>query len=309
MSRLGELVEGSIKRLKSFEPRNGEGYFLAFSGGKDSVVTKALMDMAGVKYDAHYSISTVDPPELVKFIKEKHPDVKMQHQYWPNQTDKQGKPIPYTMWNLIQKKGPPTQVKRYCCAYLKESAGDGRYTVTGVRWAESVNRKQNQGTVTIQKNFVADKQELVESGYFSDTRKGGVVLVEDNAESRQMVENCVKRGKVLVNPIIEWEDKDVWDFIKSEHIPYCGLYNEGWHRLGCIGCPMANVKGRYREFARWPKYKENYLKAFQRFLDAREGKGIGTGTKYRTPEEIFHWWMRDGVLPNQIGFFDDDTDD
>lgn len=313
MSRLGELVEGSIKRLKAFEPRNGEGYFLAFSGGKDSVVTKALMDMAGVKYDAHYSISTVDPPELVHFIMEKHPDVAREHQYWPNKADKQGKPIPYTMWNLIPKKGVPTQIKRYCCAKLKEGSGDGRYVVTGVRWAESINRKKNQSAVTVTKTGSAkEKQELVDSSFFAETRRGGVVLVEDNAESRQMIENCVKRGKVMVNPIIDWEDKDVWDFIRSENIPYCGLYDEGYERLGCIGCPMARTAVRYKDFASWPKYKENYLKAIQRFLDNRGGEmriGNDQNRVYRTAEEVFHWWVRDGVIPNQIGFFDYDTDD
>lgn len=68
-----DKVQTAIERLKVFEPE--EGYYLAFSGGKDSVVVKALANMAGVKYDAHYNVTTVDPPELVQFIKEKHPDV------------------------------------------------------------------------------------------------------------------------------------------------------------------------------------------------------------------------------------------
>ena len=47
-----DKVQVAIERLKTFEPP--EGYYLVFSGGKDSVVIKALADMAGVKYDAHY---------------------------------------------------------------------------------------------------------------------------------------------------------------------------------------------------------------------------------------------------------------
>ena len=62
-----DRVETAIERLKAFEPP--EGYWLAFSGGKDSVVVKALADMAGVKYEAHYQNTSVDPPELVQFIK------------------------------------------------------------------------------------------------------------------------------------------------------------------------------------------------------------------------------------------------
>ena len=56
-------IEVAIERFRTFEPN--EGYYIAFSGGKDSVVIKALADMAGVKYDAHYNVTSVDPPELV----------------------------------------------------------------------------------------------------------------------------------------------------------------------------------------------------------------------------------------------------
>ena len=134
-----DKVQIAINRYKAFEPP--EGYFLAFSGGKDSVCIKALADMAGVKYDAHYNVTSVDPPELVRFIKEKYPDVSRDI---PHDTDEK----PITMWNLIpKKKMPPTRLARYCCSVLKESAGIGRITVTGVRWAESLRRKENQGEI------------------------------------------------------------------------------------------------------------------------------------------------------------------
>ena len=132
-------VEQAIKRFQTFEPP--EGYYLAFSGGKDSVVIKALADMAGVKYDAHYQHTSVDPPELIRFIKDSYPDVKIE---FPR--DKDGKRI--TMWNLIPKKSmPPTRVVRYCCQYLKEDGGNGRFKVTGVRWDESVRRRKVWGGV------------------------------------------------------------------------------------------------------------------------------------------------------------------
>ena len=143
LSMLSEKVKKSIERLKAFAPTNGEPYWLAFSGGKDSVVCKALCDMSGVPYEAHYSVTSVDPPELVQFIKEKHPDVSRDIP-----RDKDGNAI--TMWSLIRKKlMPPTQLSRYCCQYLKESSGDGRMTITGVRWEESPRRAQNQGVATI----------------------------------------------------------------------------------------------------------------------------------------------------------------
>lgn len=133
-----DKVEVAVKRIQTFEPP--EGYYLAFSGGKDSVVVKALCDMAHVKYDAHYNITTVDPPELVRFVKS-FPDVKMEHSRY-----KDGSIV--TMWNLIPKKKlPPTRIARYCCDYLKERAGEGRFVITGVRQAESARRKNRGGAL------------------------------------------------------------------------------------------------------------------------------------------------------------------
>ena len=120
-----DKVQVAIKRLQLFEPP--EGYYIAFSGGKDSCVVKALADMAGVKYDAHYKHTLVDPPELIYFIREHHPDVKIEYPHYQDGTR-------ITMWNLIPKKKiPPTRLVRYCCKFLKESGGEGRFTVTGVR--------------------------------------------------------------------------------------------------------------------------------------------------------------------------------
>lgn len=143
-----DKVQVAIDRFKTFEPMAGEdGYYLAFSGGKDSSVIKAIADMSGVKYEAHYTHTSVDPPELVRFIKENHPDVMVDMPRYPDDYKNPklaGRQI--TMWNLIpEKKMPPTRITRYCCQELKESKGEGRFVVTGVRWAESVKRSKRGG--------------------------------------------------------------------------------------------------------------------------------------------------------------------
>ena len=174
MSELQEKVDKAIERIKAFEgvslrhsDDGRKGYYLAFSGGKDSVVIKALAEMAGVQYDAHYRITSVDPPELVRFVKDKHPDVEIDI---PRDDD--GNQI--TMWNLIpRKKMPPTRLVRYCCAELKESGGDGRMTITGVRWAESVNRKKNQGVVTVMDGGKKLIKEFGDNSFFANSKGGG----------------------------------------------------------------------------------------------------------------------------------------
>ena len=302
MSELSEKVSKSIDRLKTFEPP--EGYYLAFSGGKDSVACKALLEMAGCKYEAVYRVTSVDMPELVRFIRDQHPDVIREVPRY-KATEK-----PITMWNLIPRKMfPPTRMARYCCQYLKEDGGDGRMTVTGVRWAESVKRRKNQGAVVIHNMKEKDKTEDFRMG----PRNDSLILVNDSTDSRRMIESCYKRHKTVVNPIIEWEDRDVWDFIKANGIPYCDLYNQGYRRLGCIGCPMASRREREREFRDYPKYKRAYLLAFEKMLEYREKSRNGirwrqgtTDYKEATALDVYNWWMEYDELPGQINLFEED---
>lgn len=304
MSELGKKVEKSIDRLKTFQ--KDEGYYLAFSGGKDSVVCKALMDMANVKFDAHYRITTVDPPELFNFIRYKHPDVSRDVPLYEDQRGDEWRGKPITMWNLIPwKMMPPTRRARYCCAHLKETGGDGRMCVTGVRWAESNARKDNHGIVTMMGKKAW--RDLGDHPDFQLTDRGGVVLVNDNTDSRRMIEQCYKRHRTTVNPIIEWTDSDVWEFIRAHGICYCCLYDEGFSRLGCIGCPNAGKHGREQQFLRWPKYRDSYLRAFSAMLKEISMRGHGSW-KNASVMDIYRWWMEYDVLPGQMEMWDEDLE-
>lgn len=184
-----DKVEVAINRLRAFEPK--KGYYLCFSGGKDSSVIKALADMAGVAYDAHYNCTGIDPPEAVRFIKEQHPDVAFEFPY-----DKEGKRI--TMWNLIpRKKMPPTRLVRYCCQELKETGGIGRFVITGVRWAESTRRKKTRNLIEYQ------------------NKSRNKAMSTDNIADAPMFKFCHDYHKKILNPIIDWTDAEAWEFIKE----------------------------------------------------------------------------------------------
>lgn len=147
-----------------------------------------------------------------------------------------------------------------------------------------------------------------------------MVLTNDNEDSRRMVESCYKRHKTVLNPIIEWTDDDVWEFIKAENVPYCGLYDDGWKRLGCIGCPMASKHWREKQFLRWPKYKQAYLRTFTEMLTNRRKrkeqdpsryiwKSGGMELKMPTAMDVFNWWMEYDVLPGQMDLFEMEEED
>ena len=286
-----DMVEEAIEKIQGFSQifKDDEGYYIAFSGGKDSIVVKALADMAGVKYEAHYRLTSVDPPELVRFIKEQYPDVIIDKPRYKKDGIfvKTGQQI--TMWNLIpEKRMPPTKFARYCCQYLKESAGDGRIIITGVRWAESINRKKNQGLVTLYGKNKQIRQAANDIGAtYKSTSRGGIVLTEDNEESRELIEFCYKRQKTVLNPIIEWTDADVWEFINEYKVPYCKLYDEGYRRLGCIGCPMNTHTPE--ELEKNPKYKQAYQNAFKKMLEGNRSAGIEM--TWETPQQVMQWWL------------------
>ena len=119
---------------------------------------------------------------------------------------------------------------------------------------------------------------------------GGVVLNYDDSTGRRMSEHCIRTGKVLINPIIDWEEEDVWEFLNGNGLEHCCLYDEGLSRLGCIGCPMKNAKGQRKDFERWKKYEGFYLKAFQRMIDIRKQRGLDTERWY-SPEAVMEWWL------------------
>ena len=137
---------------------------------------------------------------------------------------------------------------------------------------------------------------------FRSTPQGGVVLPLDNIENRRMVEMCYKTHTTMVNPIIDWSTDEVWEFIHEYKLPYCCLYDQGWSRLGCIGCPMARGKEQEREFSRYPKYKALYLKAFERMLANNKAKGIKSKMNWETAQDVYDWWISQGKKadPDQV---------
>jgi phosphoadenosine phosphosulfate reductase len=131
----GEQIDKThiaLDRIKGMYPRDGKPYYLAFSGGKDSMVIYDLVQKSGCEFEPHFHFTTVDPPELTKFIKDNYPEV-----IW----DRPKK----SMFKLIAERGfPPTRDIRYCCSELKEYGGKGRVIISGIRWAESISRSKRR---------------------------------------------------------------------------------------------------------------------------------------------------------------------
>lgn len=93
----------------------------------------------------------------------------------------------------------------------------------------------------------------------------------------------------IVNPIYEWLDSDIWDYIKQQNIKVNPLYERGYPRVGCIGCPLAGYKQKLKEFSDYPKYKALYIKAFDKMIQERKERGMET--QWTSGQECFDWWL------------------
>ena len=248
---LDSLVEHSLELLREHEPPGG--YYGCFSGGKDSIVIKHLAKMAGVDVTWHYNVTTIDPPELIYFMREHHGDV-----IW--ERPKHGN----FFRRMETKKGFPTRRVRWCCEEYKESCNPkDAVLLMGIRAEESAKRKARWSHV--QKHW--------------------------------------RSNSMVVQPILSWPAQELWEFIRGEGLPYCKLYDEGFHRLGCIGCPRAREAGRLKEFARWPRFEKRWRLAFARLWERRAGTLQRDGrewfgsARFKNWEEMWDWWLHDRPLP------------
>ena len=249
------LYDHAITLLRQLEPP--KGYYLSTSFGKDSIAAHRLCDEAGVRYDAHHNITGIDPPELVYFGRKHYPGV-LRHR--PSMS----------MWKLIERKGIlPLRQRRFCCEVLKEDGGMGRVCVMGIRAEESSRRRDAWAPVATRGD------------------KGNEVRIFDNDDIQTSLQRCMVRDKLVVNPIYHWTSSDLWAFIKDRKMPYCNLYDEGFERLGCIGCPMTREKKRRRELERWPGFYQLYMRAIQKLIDKGRFQDKGSA------QDVMDWWLSD----------------
>ncbi len=280
---MDEKIETAIKRLQTASDMSLKIYkqplIITTSGGKDSSVCVELAQMAKIPFEVQHNHTTADAPETVYFVRSEFQRLELgggvkctiNYPYYKGERT--------SMWDLIPKRvSPPTRLFRYCCEVLKEGGGAGRFIATGIRWEES-NKRKNRATYE-----VASKERIM--------------LNNDNDEKRMLFETCQMKAKRVVNPIIDWTEEDVWNFLHDRKVSVNPLYCEQ-SRVGCIGCPMAG-KAREKQFERWPKYKDMYMRAFAKMLEVRKERGLKT--TWNTAEEVYDWWMEKKITPGQMNF-------
>ena len=307
---LDQKIEESKRALRLAADMSKTYYnaplIICYSGGKDSSVLLHLAEscLANDEFMVQNSHTTVDAPETVYFIRDEfkrlnQKGIETEILY---AKDKDGNHI--TMWNLIpQKLMPPTMVVRYCCQVLKEQSTPNRLACLGVRAAES---RKRQGRDV----FGIRGENYREATFFSLDHAEEVHResqeINDPAWDCTLIKLMKEHGSTLVNPIYTWSDCDVWEYIRLCNIKVNPLYAEGKQRIGCILCPMASYTTKQKEMARWPQYRQAYIKAFEKMLEVRKERGLQN--EWKNGEEVFYWWIQQGKheCKGQYNLFDED---
>jgi phosphoadenosine phosphosulfate reductase len=282
--KLDKKIDYSINLLRKAEPMAlrldpENGFYLAFSGGKDSQALYHIAQMAGVKFKAHMNLTSVDPPDVIRFVRRQYPDVELI------------KPKMSIYDMACRKQMLPTRTLRWCCAEFKEMEGAGKVTLIGIRKEESTRRA---------------KRNEFETGKNGKAQFSGTF--DQWSEHEEKMITCVGgKDKILVSPIINWTERDVWQFLNEVvKVPHCKLYDEGYKRIGCILCPMASYKQKIRDCKRFPHVKHKWIQTIQKLID--EGY---INHNFQDAEFGFNWWISgksfdkfysDEVLQQKIDF-------
>ena len=312
MSDLQEKIKQAEQALR-LAAQMSEYYYhqpliIAYSGGKDSDV---MLDIAkrclnADQFEVMNSHTTLDAPETVYHIRKvfkacngagikttvRMPEYKGQ---------------PTSMWKLIEQKGtPPTRIMRYCCEILKETTTPNRMVAVGVREDESVGRRGRDffAILLLRKSDIEFRTLQHTYAMFQLDKMG-----KEDAYECKMIEACKKNKDTICNPIYKFTDKDIWEYIREFGVAVNPLYEKGYKRVGCIGCPLGGEKNMRKELAEYPKYRKNYIKAFDRMLQTRKAKGL-KNMGWDSGEDVMWWWL--GENPKQIRIDDilqgDDND-
>lgn len=266
-----------------------KGFWTGFSGGKDSQALYHMMQLCNVPFYAYFSPTTCDPPENIRFIKTNYPEVEFVK-------------VSQNIYDVFKSmRVLPSMKIRWCCSHFKERGGEGKVVCTGVRKAESVKRSKRNEIEVSGRKFSGHIDEFDEWQEKRIRKKMKNLNQDQFSEAKESEVRCISgKDKILLNPIIEWSEQDVWEFLnKVVEVPHCELYDQGWTRIGCICCPMATTKNILRDVKRWPHVKEKWIKAI---MDVRRESIL-----QNTPPPSANS-LKDNELPPPVKVWRDEID-
>lgn len=207
---------------------------VGFSGGKDSQVVYDLCLRSGIPFTAYFN-HAFESNTTLRFIRERYPDVVWRRDY------KYG-----YIQNIRHRAILPTVQKAFCCNDYKHNPKYvDKCSIIGVRREESQKRR-SRTTISMKNKTLLKQNKTLVSEYFH--------------------ENCQSVGTksiIQLMPIVDWEGKDVWEYIYRHHLPVNPEYDHA-RRVGCIVCPKANFSSNFDALCRYPLLVDAFILALEK---------------------------------------------
>jgi len=253
----------SKKRIKAWVKEFGvNGCYISFSGGKDSTVLKHLVEET-IKDDpilrgvipSVFINTGLEFPEIVDFIKscENVTIIK------PKMNFKQ----------VLEKYGYPV-VSKEQAKYIREvQNGTTKYTENKRRGMINGRNGYRVGAVSKKWQYLMDQNKIKISEQCCDVMKKrpahkffmktkrvpfvGTMAGESRLRTQSYLKNACNAfylKSAQSRPLMFWNEKDIWDYIKHYNIPYSKIYDMGYKRTGCMfcmfGCHLEKQPNRFQ---------------------------------------------------------------
>ncbi|GHT33144.1 hypothetical protein FACS189434_06570 [Bacteroidia bacterium] len=162
---------------------------------------------------------------------------------------------PKTFFQIVSEKGLPSRTRRFCCELLKEKYGIGKRSIEGMRREESPKRNLYEPEQCDSRKWMCNAQHIL--------------------------------------PILEWTEKQVWDYIHENNIPYMKYYDAPYNfkRHGCVGCPLSSQKIKKKEFRQFPKYAIAFMNAIEKYMTTHPNSMLSK--TFSDKYEAFYFYTRD----------------
>ncbi len=268
-----EMEREAIERIRKFAKiaeKMGFDVRLGFSGGKDSQVCYDLCRRSGILFKAYYNVA-FESPVTKRFIRDHYPDVVWRRDH------------KYGFIENISKnhKGLlPTVYTAYCCADYKHNP---KYvdpcSITGVRKAESKARSKRTSFSAKNKTVLKKNSRHINEYFLSECQSVGTA------------------SEIQLNPIVDWSDGDVWDYIHNLNLPVNPEY-EHCKRVGCIVCPKTNFSQNFYYLLKYPKLIDAFILARERGRLRRYWSITSDNKDYSTDKPYYICrWLNHSFMP------------